>query len=311
MNLKSAVNGKQLGMGFLVLIFLNPLQSQDVPMLQMGTWLDSGQHFIYQCAHQEIYIDPATNDTATTHYNIEIEVLAKNDTACFLSATYRNVIADSQSSAESQFISSLINGLNIQYQTNLDGKLIRIRNVNDMKFYLLGSYTLAMEEFKGPAEEKNKLLTIQPFVTSDQFVMQACEEIPMMSHFAGSVFRLDTVNVEPSSFPNALADSTFPAISEVTVHDVGSDGRMHISQKSRINYDLGGPMIISTIKNIFKEKGIPIPSDSVLIQMIRYSEDLEVTMQMPKSWLTALYFEKHSGFGSTENVSITRMTLLN
>lgn len=311
MNLKSAVKGKHMGMGILALILLNPLKSQDVPMLQLGTWLDSGQHFTYQCAHQEVYMDPAANDTATTHYQIEIAVLGKNDTACFLSATYRNVIADTQSSAESQFISSLINGLNIQYQTNLEGKLIRIRNVDDMKFYLLGSYTRAMEEFKGPSSEKDKLLTIQPFVTSDQFVMQACEEIPMMSHFAGSVFRLDTVNVVPSSFPNALADSTFPAISEVTVHEVGPDGRLHISQQSRINYDLGGPMIITTIKNIFKEKGIPLPSESVLIQMIRYSEDLEVTMQMPNSWLTELYFEKHSGFGSTENVSITRMNLVN
>lgn len=272
--------------------------------------LDTGFHAKYACVHRDVSFTRSGNDTSSTQYQIELQVLGKDDTATYMLARYSNITSDTGMGIEGKFFAGMLEGMTVIYQTNPAGRLIRIRNVEDLKFSFLSNYTARLAEFPKDSKEMQVLGTLKPFVTSDQFVLQSTEEIPLLQYFYDNTFRYDTVNISASLFPNPYRDSAFPSITQTWVGETEPNQQFVLTQISNLDYDKGKEIIINTLSRLFEETGYQTPDIKTLLQILRINETLVTKMQLPNGWVTELTFIKSHYLGASGTSTITSMQLV-
>jgi len=244
-----------------------------------------GENHRFACTHTEEKKGEGEDSKKTASYNIDMSIVGANDTSYFIEAKYNGIQADSSADYAEKLMAQLMEGFVVKYRTDELGALQEIKNVDEIKAYLVKGYEMAIAQYKGKEGLYDSLLQVKEYLTSDEMVLQACEEITMLHFFHGGEYNRLKPGYGASEFPNLFGGPAFPAQAKIEVSKVATDkSQFEVSQFTKLDAVAAKPLILSTLKTVYKNLGIPIPEDAELIKHLEIKESINAQIQAETGW---------------------------
>lgn len=294
------------------ILFLSPaiVAAQNVitesSVTVVSYWVIGEQHR-FACTHTEEKIGEGDDGKRVAHYNIDMSIVGADDTSYFIEAKYNNITIDTGADYAEQLMAQLMEGFVVKYRTDELGALQEIKNVDEIKAYLLKGYDMAIAQYKGKSVY-DSLLQLKEYLASDEMVLQACEEITMLHFFHGGEYNRVKPGYGESEFPNVFGGPAFPAQAKIEVTKVAEDrSSFHVTQFTKLDAVAAKPLILSTLKTVYKSLGIDVPDDTELIKHLEIKESVEAQIQTETGWPTRVENIRLNRINTVSDKKITQI----